>query len=269
MGPLLAAVVALVTRARSTRHVERADEIAAEMVRDVTAHTRAEANDHLDHHNAEGLATLGAVMHSELARLEEEAFEAFPFAHACRRDCAHCCSLRTYASVPELLWLARWLRAHLTPAQLDALRRRVRAARARVASLDHEAHFDARVTCPLLGEQGECTAYDARPIACRTHFSADASACARPSDALVPMHRPSKLIGAGASIGLALGAADHDLDSALIELTAGLDIALRRGAEKRWLASARLFDEARRADPEPASHLSLPVLPATSGHSRT
>jgi Fe-S-cluster containining protein len=93
---------------------------------------------------------------------------------ACARGCAHCCHVRVELTAPEAFLLARYLRAH-PDAERDA---RVAATAAALQGMDGRAHHLAQVRCALLGEDGTCTAYPARPLACRRAHSTDASVCA-------------------------------------------------------------------------------------------
>jgi hypothetical protein len=93
---------------------------------------------------------------------------------ACARGCSHCCHGRVEATAPEVFLLARYLRAH-PDRNRDA---RIDSTARAVAAMDGRARLRARVPCALLGEDGSCTAYPARPLACRRAHSTDASVCA-------------------------------------------------------------------------------------------
>ncbi len=47
----------------------------------------------------------------------------------------------------------------------------------RVEALSDEARWAARIPCALLGEDGRCTVYAARPLNCRAFYSSSAEAC--------------------------------------------------------------------------------------------
>jgi hypothetical protein len=79
---------------------------------------------------------------------------------ACARGCSYCCHSRVEVTAPDVFLLARFLRA-----RPDAPRD------ARLAGASAGA-------CPLLGPEGDCTVYEARPLACRRAHSTDASICA-------------------------------------------------------------------------------------------
>jgi len=97
----------------------------------------------------------------------------------CSRGCAACCTLRVTATAPEVLAVARFLRA-VDP----ALRQRgidligqVRAADAVTAGLDESERVGLRQRCAFIA-RGVCVIYRVRPLACRGHASHDRKACA-------------------------------------------------------------------------------------------
>jgi Fe-S-cluster containining protein len=101
----------------------------------------------------------------------EVAGEARP---ACARGCSHCCYVRVEMTAPEVFLLARYLRSR-PDRERDA---RIEATARRLEGTSGRAHHLAQVRCALLGEDGACLAYPARPLACRRAHSTDASVCA-------------------------------------------------------------------------------------------
>ena len=92
---------------------------------------------------------------------------------ACARGCSHCCHQRVEVTAPEVFLLARALRAD-PDSERDAL---IASTAASIEGMDGRAYHLAQVRCALLGDDGACTVYAARPIACRRHHSTDASVC--------------------------------------------------------------------------------------------
>jgi hypothetical protein len=76
----------------------------------------------------------------------------------------------------EALGVADYLTTRCTPTHLDALTHRLRGEVARLRGLPVEARRARTTFCALL-EGGLCTAYGARPLACRGYASRDAQAC--------------------------------------------------------------------------------------------
>jgi Fe-S-cluster containining protein len=156
---------------------------------------------------------------------------------ACARGCGHCCYVRVEVTAPEVFLLARYLRAH-PDAQRDA---RIEATARALDGMDGRAHHLAQVRCALLGEDGACTAYAARPLACRRAHSTDASVCAAvhadptldvriPSAQSLQWNASSLVLGWLEGCALA-GRAPHHY-----ELHAALRLAMDPASEARFLA---------------------------------
>jgi hypothetical protein len=86
--------------------------------------------------------------------------EALP---ACARGCSHCCHGRVEVTAPEVFLLARFLRRR-PDAERDAHIARTAVS---VQGMDRQARHQAKVPCALLDGDGTCSAYEARPLACR------------------------------------------------------------------------------------------------------
>jgi Fe-S-cluster containining protein len=123
------------------------------------------------------------VVADRVARAVDDMFEAVAIRAsdeprpACARGCSYCCHQRVELTSPEVHLLARALDAIDEPARSPLLAR-LDATAARLAGLSSRAYHLAQVPCALLDEEGACTVYAARPIACRRAHSTDASACA-------------------------------------------------------------------------------------------
>ena len=157
---------------------------------------------------------------------------------ACARGCSHCCHQRVEVTAPEVFLLARVLRA-LPNAERDAL---IAETATSLEGMDGRTYHRKQVRCALLGEDGACTVYAARPIACRRHHSTDASACAAvhrdPTlDVRIPMAHSLKWNVSALVLGWLEGLAHAGRAPHHYELHAALAIALHDGeAEARFLA---------------------------------
>ena len=96
---------------------------------------------------------------------------------ACSRGCSYCCSLRVQVQPYEAFTLAAWLRKHFDAARLHDVIQRLRANVARTRELGEEARKRTNIPCALLGDDGACTAYEARPAQCRRYHSTDLAPC--------------------------------------------------------------------------------------------
>ncbi len=102
--------------------------------------------------------------------LEHEQRVRQQYTVTCRAGCSNCCHHPFLISIVEGVLLYRWLVAHgrWTP----SLRGRVEEARNKTLGLALEVWLLGNIPCPLLDAQRLCVAYAARPLNCRTRFSA-------------------------------------------------------------------------------------------------
>lgn len=95
----------------------------------------------------------------------------------CMAGCAFCCCLRIDVRAHEVLMLVRWLLANRSPEELGALREKAQTAAASLAGMTYQERGAVRRPCVLLAKDGTCSAYEARPAACRRYLSGDVKAC--------------------------------------------------------------------------------------------
>jgi len=171
-----------------------------------------------------------------------EATRALPV--ACVKGCSHCCHSWVSAPAPEVLYIAKALRAGMPQ------RARVASAFAATKNLDVLTRKRHPVACPLL-EQDLCSLYGLRPMACRFAASGDAAICLRVFREASAEAIPSpvrNLRGRGAyqiALGVALRGAG--LPHAYYELNAALNRALSRDdAEAAWLSGEDIFFDVQR-----------------------
>lgn len=123
------------------------------------------------------LATAVVAFH----RRVDEAIAASVRGHgvdlACAKGCGYCCNLRVEVQPYEAFRLAAWLREHFDAARLQDVVARLRANAERTRALGKEGRKRANLPCALLGEDGACTAYEARPAQCRRYHSTDLAPC--------------------------------------------------------------------------------------------
>lgn len=185
-----------------------------------------------------------ATANAAIAPLLEQA-EAAGQRVACRTGCAFCCHQHITVNPAELLEIAEAVSAW-PEERRAALRQRLEQEAPRIAALDHRGRQSARIACPLLDRgTGLCGAYEQRPVACRSHFSALRTACERdfrnrgarrPNDKGIPTLDAPKVGAAAASVGFELALDAAGLSVEPVELAVGLELALREPAVfDRWL----------------------------------
>ena len=116
-----------------------------------------------------------------LHRRVDEALAATIAGHkvrvACAKGCGYCCNLRVQVQPYEAFRLAAWLTKHFDGARLQRVLERLRSNARATSSLGEEARKRTNIPCALLGEDGACTAYEARPAQCRRCHSTSLDPC--------------------------------------------------------------------------------------------
>lgn len=167
---------------------------------------------------------------------------------ACSRGCSYCCHMQVEMLPPEAFSLAAWLRKHRSAAQLQALTQRLRDNAAATASLGLEGRKRANLACALLGEDGACSAYEARPAQCRRFHSMDLASCkasfADPAnDAIMSPAHPLVSHNAQVIVTLAQhGLRDAGLDATPLDMNVALLAALEDARSwRRWRDGKKAF----------------------------
>ncbi|MFO7708438.1 MAG: hypothetical protein R6V84_09725 [Desulfobacterales bacterium] len=123
----------------------------------------------------------------EIARLKREE----GIVPSCRRGCSGCCcGQHIQTNALEAHVLGRFIKRTFSPRQIEGLKRRTHAwhltdeaRRGRPGdAIIHEEYLPSdTLCCPMLVEQ-VCSAYQVRPVICRTHYvSSNPSACQPPN----------------------------------------------------------------------------------------
>jgi hypothetical protein len=125
-------------------------------------------------------ARLGAAVVTLHRRVDEvlaATIEGHAVPIACSRGCSFCCSLRVQVQPYEAFALAAWLERNFDAPRLAAVLARLRANVARTRELGEEQRKRTNLPCALLGPDGACTAYEARPAQCRRYHSTQVAPC--------------------------------------------------------------------------------------------
>jgi Fe-S-cluster containining protein len=203
---------------------------------------------------AEGKTPAGAAgLIEELYRVTDELVSGCLRRGAkppCKQGCFWCCFLRVKATPLEVMRIVDYIQARLQPEELSGLRQRLASADKITRGMDGPQRLAAKMACPLLVE-GACLAYPARPIACRVYHSLDTSHCEallQDPGASVTIRSDISTLSMGLSAGLTEGLRAVGLQPRLVELIAGLRLAMDdAGLVERWLAGESVFMEAEAA----------------------
>lgn len=167
----------------------------------------------------------------------------------CGKGCAACCRLRVVATAPEVMLIARFIRATesvLRERGID-LAQRVAEADADTRGLDEAGRVKRKRRCPFIAK-GACTIYPVRTLACRGHASHDRRACAAAmggSDNVIPISQPHLMVRSIVQNAMQSAMRDGGYAWGLYELNHALHLALTDdNIEQRWLAGEDAFADA-------------------------
>jgi Fe-S-cluster containining protein len=169
---------------------------------------------------------------------------------ACHGGCASCCTIRVAATAPEILLVARAIRA-LPEESGRELKERIDDADRATRRLSPLQRMLASLVCPFI-DQDLCVIYPVRPLACRGHASFDKQACV---EALagraceVPISAAHVAVRSLVQNAMQAALRDAKLPWATYELNQSLQIALSdENSETAWLNGEDKFKSALISD---------------------
>ena len=94
----------------------------------------------------------------------------------CKKGCSFCCHQAVFANSYELHYLGNFLTENFNQEQRTIVQQRATAKNKHTRKLSEEEQLNYKSPCPLLHE-GMCSAYQARPMACRIYLSMSVASC--------------------------------------------------------------------------------------------
>jgi hypothetical protein len=175
----------------------------------------------------------------------------------CQKGCFYCCFLNVDMSIPEVIHLCLWLNGTKTQDELDAILDKARAKYNTTREMTKSERIQHSEACPLLSPiqksrfhdgRAVCTAYKARPLACRWENSYEVDGCREdhenPSlDNTIMRNQYTSMLGQTALKGMREGLRDEGLATGTISLEHGLCVTLQDplDAAERWLEGEDVF----------------------------
>ena len=95
---------------------------------------------------------------------------------ACFNGCHWCCHQAVFANSYELHYLSEKIKSKFVDEELSGLAERTKAKTSKTETLSEEEVLKFKSPCPLL-INGSCSAYEARPMACRIYLSTQLETC--------------------------------------------------------------------------------------------
>ncbi len=94
----------------------------------------------------------------------------------CKKGCEYCCYQPVFVLDYEMQFLNSFIKENFTEKSQKEIRERANKNRLKLAVLDKTQILNSKQPCPLL-ENGVCSVYEARPMACRIYLSTDVDTC--------------------------------------------------------------------------------------------
>lgn len=151
---------------------------------------------------------------------------------ACQKGCHWCCHQAVYANSYELHFLSEKIKSRHSALKISEWAQAADAKLAVTSKMSEKELANYKSPCPLL-ENGACSVYEARPMACRIYLSTKLETC------LEFYHHPENELNYPALIELPLRAGrmmnegfmaalkEHGIETAEFRLEQGLSIVLK------------------------------------------
>ena len=94
----------------------------------------------------------------------------------CKKGCAWCCHQAVFANSYEVHYLGAYIRKNFKPLVQEDILQQAINKNEQIGELTDEEVLKFKSPCPLL-KDGACSAYHARPMACRIYLSMNISSC--------------------------------------------------------------------------------------------
>ncbi len=175
---------------------------------------------------------------------------------ACKKGCGHCCHQPVSVNIPEVLYLASYIRENYSPEELSQLRSRMSEYAKTLIPFREEGRLvGCNTTCPFLKDD-MCSIFVARPMACRSYNAVDVKDCilfeSREADLPGLQNGQQVVIGNQLLFGTALALYEANLQAAKVEMIPALEIALdHEDAAEKYFANEPLFDSTITPDYDP------------------
>ena len=94
----------------------------------------------------------------------------------CKKGCAWCCKQAVFANSYEIHYLGRYIQKNFAESEKKAIIERAKFKNDKTEALGETEVLNFKADCPLL-KNGVCSAYEARPMACRIYLSQKVNTC--------------------------------------------------------------------------------------------
>ena len=94
----------------------------------------------------------------------------------CKKGCAWCCKQAVFANSYEVHYLGKYIVENFSSEEKEKITNKATSKHEKTKDLNEQDGYNFKGDCPLL-KNGSCSAYEARPMACRIYLSQKVSSC--------------------------------------------------------------------------------------------
>ncbi len=94
----------------------------------------------------------------------------------CKKGCAWCCHQAVFANSYEIHYLGDFIKNNFSPEEINDIKKKAHNKQNKTSKLKEKDVLNYKHPCPLL-VNGSCSAYEARPMACRIYLSMKVATC--------------------------------------------------------------------------------------------
>lgn len=94
----------------------------------------------------------------------------------CKKGCEYCCHQPVYILNYEMQFLNTFIKENFSKKEQAGIRNRANKNRLELSKLPESEILNSKQPCPLFND-GTCSAYEARPMACRIYLSSNVNTC--------------------------------------------------------------------------------------------
>ncbi|MDX8340624.1 YkgJ family cysteine cluster protein [Draconibacterium sp. IB214405] len=94
----------------------------------------------------------------------------------CKKGCSWCCHQPVFALDYELDYLLAFMEKSFDDDTFSGVQEKAKQKQTKLGTLKGDELMNAKYPCPLLKDNA-CSAYEARPMACRIYLSSDVKSC--------------------------------------------------------------------------------------------
>ena len=146
-------------------------------------------------------------------------FEDKPNVIECAKGCSFCCNNSVHITETEVKELAHSIRKTYGKKEMSTLKDSLKHIQKKYQKMNRADRMLDRTPCPLLVD-GSCSAYESRPLFCRSAFSYSKKACEMAQEdgnMYVPMEGGAKAMAEDMHVGILLGERKKEEELTIVE----------------------------------------------------